>query len=122
MPGWLKRLLVGPDSDDGIGQSLVDDVRFLHRFRDCRRRSIQWRKPSDMERAAIDGHPITGRFGDWTIGIADVDGRRWIVRDRDWFGWPTRPSSCSSLWKTVRSGQAPTSIPGPAAGCAPNVP
>ena len=31
---------------------------------------------------------MVGRFGDETIGVAEVDGRRWIVRERVWFGWP----------------------------------
>lgn len=91
MPAWLRQVLLGPETGDGFGQSIADDLRFLHRFRACRRQPIAWREPCDVERKAIDAHPIVGCFGDWTIGIADVDGRRWIVRDRDWFGWPDPP-------------------------------
>lgn len=76
---------------DGFGQSFLDDLRFLFRFPRARRRPVTWRIPTDMEGAAIEAHPVLGRFGDDTIGVADVDDERWIVRDRDWFGWPDPP-------------------------------
>jgi hypothetical protein len=41
--------------------------------------------------SAIEADPIVGRFGDLTIGVAEIDGRRWIVRERDWHGWPDPP-------------------------------
>jgi hypothetical protein len=80
-----------PGSADGFGQSLVDDLRFYRRFRQCRQREVDWRPPTDAERRHIDEHPILGRFGDMTQLVADVGARRWIVRDRDWHGWPDPP-------------------------------
>ena len=87
---WFGR---GDDdiAPDGFGQSLADDLRFLHRFRQCRRRVIRWRTPTADEHAAIDADLVLGRFGDDTIALAEVDGRRWIVRERVWHGWPDPP-------------------------------
>lgn len=77
--------------EEGFGQSLADDCCFLWRFRGCRRAAAVWRLPSDDERRAIDAHAILGRFGDHTDVLADVGGRRWIARERDWFGRPDPP-------------------------------
>ncbi|ASY72583.1 hypothetical protein N181_22480 [Sinorhizobium fredii USDA 205] len=30
-------------------------------------------------------------FGDTTVAVAWLDGRRWIVKERFWFGWPDPP-------------------------------
>ena len=87
----MRDLLLGPPSTDGFGQSLLDDVRFGARLRAAARVAIPWRPPTDAERAAIDAHPIIERFGDWTIAVADHDGRQWIVRERIWHGWPDPP-------------------------------
>lgn len=72
----------------GFGQSLWEDLRFLLRFWSRRRHVINWRIPSDVERQEIDLHPIVSRFGDQTQLVADSGKERWIVRDRDWWGWP----------------------------------
>ena len=76
---------------DGFGQSFFDDLRFRHHFRRACRRVVRWRVPTAGEVAAIEGHPILGRFGDHVLLVAEVDDERWIVRDRDWFGWPDPP-------------------------------
>lgn len=76
---------------EGFGQSLADDLRFIWRFRRCRRQAVDWRLPGDEERRILDGDPVLGRFGDMTQLVADVGAQRWIVRDRDWFGWPDPP-------------------------------
>jgi hypothetical protein len=92
--GFLRALFgIGtpPVDPDGFGQSIADDNRFLLHFRQCRRATVVWRIPTNDEARAIDADPIIGRFGDLTIGVADVDGRRWIVRERDWHGWPDPP-------------------------------
>lgn len=82
----------GPDEPrDGFGQSLIDDLRFVARLRRCRRKSVRWETPSWEEARAWDNHPIVGRFGDMTIAIAVIEGRRCVLRDRDWFGWPDPP-------------------------------
>jgi len=92
--GFL-RYLVGIDDGgtelDGFGQSIADDIRFAHRFRACRKTATVWRAPTPDEAAALDHDPVIGRFGNLTIGLADVAGRRWIVRERDWHGWPDPP-------------------------------
>ncbi|CAE6858372.1 hypothetical protein R75465_07527 [Paraburkholderia aspalathi] len=72
----------------GFGQSFWEDLRFLLRFWRRRRRVISWRVPSDVERQEADVHPIVERFGDQTQLVADVGKERWLVRDRDWWGWP----------------------------------
>lgn len=85
---WRKR----PDAEAaGFGQSLLDDLRYWVRFLRHRRRAMVWREPSDEERRVIEVHPVIARFGDMTPLVVDVAGRRWIVRERDWWGWPDPP-------------------------------
>jgi len=66
-------------------------VRFALRFRRCYRLSADWRAPTGAEARQIETHPIVGRFGDVTLMLADVDRRLWILRERDWHGWPDPP-------------------------------
>ncbi|WP_442678358.1 hypothetical protein ACSBM8_12585 [Sphingomonas sp. ASY06-1R] len=73
---------------DGFGQSLAEDIRFWLNVRQCRRMPVCWRAPTETEENVIERQPILGRFGDRTIAVADVAGRRWIVRERYWHGWP----------------------------------
>jgi hypothetical protein len=70
-----------------------------------KRRAIVWRKPDSDEEHTIETHPILGRFGDCTIAVADVEGRRCVVRERMWHGWPDPPefaffalSADGSVW------------------------
>ena len=79
------------DPADGFGQSLLADLRFLWRFRRCRKTVIDWRKSTADEAAAQEAHPIVARFGDVAVAVAEVGGRQWIVRERDWHGWPDPP-------------------------------
>lgn len=76
---------------DGFGQTLWDDIRFILGFWRCRRRNVLWRKPSAAEQQMFDAHLIIGRFGDLTEFVAEVDNRRWLVRERLWWGWPDAP-------------------------------
>jgi len=76
---------------DGFGQSAIDDLRFTLRFRRCRRIAAAWREPTAAEARAIEADALLGRFGDVTLAVADIDGRRWTVRERDWYGWPDPP-------------------------------
>ena len=89
------RLLLGKrheaGAEDGFGQSLFEDLQFLFRFLQCRRRIVVWRRPSTNEAAIVAAHPVFGRFGDATVAVADVDGARWIVRENDFYGWPDPP-------------------------------
>ena len=93
VPNWLwpARKLSEALPQDGFGQSLFDDARFMWRFRGCRLRAASWCAPSDGERMHYDVHPLFGRFGDATTALAIVDGRTWIIRERDWHGWPDPP-------------------------------
>jgi len=88
VPAWLWPT---DFPDDGVGQSLLEDVRYIWRFMGCWQRTIVWRAPDVAERKRYDEHPLFGRFGDDTIAIADIDGRRWIVRERLFYGWPDPP-------------------------------
>ncbi|CAN5266298.1 hypothetical protein BH10PSE12_BH10PSE12_08660 [soil metagenome] len=89
--GFLRAILLGPETTEGFGQSMADDIRFVLRFRRCRRITVNWHAPSEEEAKAIEADALLGRFGDVTIAVADVAGRRWTVRERDWHGWPDPP-------------------------------
>ena len=93
VPNWLwpSRKPVETVPPDGFGQSLLDDARFVWRFRGCRQRSVAWRRPDDVERGHYDSHALFGRFGDGTFALANAEDRSWIVRERDWHGWPDPP-------------------------------
>lgn len=84
--GWRERVPA-----DGFGQSLADDLRFLLRFDRCRKIATTWRAPTAEERPAQNAHPVVGRFGDEAHAVAQVGGQQWIVRERDWYGWPDPP-------------------------------
>lgn len=74
--------------EDGLGQSMVTELRWWWRWRSLSRRVIRWRKPERAEKDAIDGHPQMGRFGDFTIAVSEFEGYRAVVRERMWSGWP----------------------------------
>ena len=61
------------------------------RFRRCRKVPVVGRKPSWEQAREDDKHPLLGRFGDDSFAEVIVDGRRWLVRERDWHGWPDPP-------------------------------
>ena len=87
----LRDLLLGPPSPDGMGQGLIEDIRWLARHRRARRRSVTWRTPSDAAARWWRQHPRFGRFADDCVALAEVDERRWAVMERDWHGWPDPP-------------------------------
>lgn len=89
--GFLRAIVLGPEKTEGFGQSMADDIRFVLRFRRCRRVAAHWHAPSQEDARLIEADALLGRFGDVTIAVADVAGRRWIVRERDWHGWPDPP-------------------------------
>ncbi|WP_235919520.1 hypothetical protein [Aureimonas psammosilenae] len=74
--------------EDGLGQSLADDLRWARRFREARRLALPWRAPSAEDDRRIRAHPTMGRFADAVVALADWESRRWIVMERDWHGWP----------------------------------
>ena len=76
------------DDPDGFGQSLLDDVRFAHRFRKLRRETLALSDPDPTTARAIADDPLVGRFGDDTMAVGTVAGRSVSIRERDWFGWP----------------------------------
>lgn len=92
--GFLVGIGGGKAAPDGFGQSLWADLCFMVRFWRCRRLAVVWDTPAWEQARADEAHPIIGRFGDDTIAEAVVDGRRWLVRERDWHGWPDPPRYC----------------------------
>lgn len=74
--------------EDGFGQSVWDDIRWALRFRRIRCEPVPWRSPSPDEDQDICAHPTLGRFGDGVAAIAERGGRRWIVLENIWHGWP----------------------------------
>lgn len=76
------------DGPDGFGQSLLDDVRFAHRFRRLRSEALALTAPDPATARAIADDPLVGRFGDDTIAVGTVAGRSITIRERDWSGWP----------------------------------
>lgn len=76
---------------DGLGQGWWIDLLWWWRFRQSRRSAISWFKPTPADEDRIESHPQIRRFGDVTIAIAKFDGKQWIARERDWFGWPDPP-------------------------------
>lgn len=47
---------------DGFGQSIADDVRYRLNFRGCRKTTVRWRAPTDLEENAIEHQPVLGRL------------------------------------------------------------
>lgn len=90
---FLRQVVIGPDPDPhaGFGQSFLDDLRFTLRFRRCRRVSPGWRGPTQDEANGIESNPIVARFGDTTLLVTEVESCQWIIRERDWYGWPDPP-------------------------------
>lgn len=91
----MKRVSVaGPapaPGTDGLGQGLIHDVLWFLRFWRCRCHAIPWRVPADADESRINSRPRLARFGDDTVAVADWEGRSWIVRQSDFFGWPDGP-------------------------------
>ena len=81
-----------PQDGDGLGQGLLQDLAWQWRFRQSRKWPIPWRKPDEDETRRYGACPRIGRFGDFTHAIADFAGKRWIVRERMWSGWPDPPT------------------------------
>ena len=82
----------GPERDfDGLGQSWTTDILWLWRFRQCRRREIEWNlNPEAFERAATI-LPRLRDFGNATYATAQVSKQTWIIREAYFHGWPDPP-------------------------------
>lgn len=74
--------------EDGLGQNLAEELRWWRRFRRARRSPLSWRAPGVEENREILTHPTMKRFADAAVALAEWEGRRWIVLERDWHGWP----------------------------------
>ncbi len=84
--------LVEPKQDfDGLNQSWFTEILWSFRFRQCRRRVIQWRLDAEAFERAVTVLPRLGDFGDRTYATAQVSGQTWIVRERFFHGWPDPP-------------------------------
>lgn len=94
--GFLADLFgLRPDPyPDGFGQTMIEDIRYYLRSRKCRQMQVRWRRPLPDEVATWHAHPLVNRFADDLLGLAEVDGRAWIVKDRMWSGWPDPPEYC----------------------------
>lgn len=109
--GWF----VPRPIDDGFGQSWLDDLRYQARFWRCRKTAITWRGPTQDECTAHGAHAIISRFGDDTIAVAQVGTQHWIVRERDFWGWPDPPrfaffvSDDGAIWAATDFNVWPTS-------------
>ena len=80
-----------PADIDGFGQTILEDFRFFWQFRRCRNVPVFWRRPTIEEKNAQSKHEVIGRFGDEAYAVADMQGELWIVRERDFHGWPDPP-------------------------------
>jgi hypothetical protein len=94
--GFLADLFgLRPDPyPDGFGQTMIEDIRYYLRFRKCRQMQVRWRRPLPDEVATWNAHLLVSRFADDLLGLAEVDGRAWIVKDRMRSGWPDPPEYC----------------------------
>lgn len=82
-----------PDQDeDGLGQSALDDLVWHWRFWRSRRSDIPWRAPTPGDQRWVDASSRIARFGDFTLAVADYGGKRWVIRERIWSGWPDPPT------------------------------
>jgi hypothetical protein len=79
------------EGQDGLGQGLLDELRWYGRFRRAGRMSIPWRHPEPADEERVARHPGMTRFGDATTAVACFEGRHWVLRERDWSGWPDSP-------------------------------
>lgn len=93
---WLKHLRKdhAPEHEDGLGQSFADDIRFHLRFRSMVKQPIRWAMPTPEEEMLWECHPVVGRFGDFVIGVAAIDGAACVILERMWHGWPDPPRYC----------------------------
>lgn len=78
--------------DDGLGQGLFTEFRWWWRWLRLRRSVIHWRRATGQEEAWVTAHPQIGDFGDFTEAVAEFEGRRLIVCERIWAGWPDPPT------------------------------
>ena len=125
MKQWLRRMVLGPEDGDGMGQGLLTDLRWVARFRRCGRVSVVWARPTPDEARWWEAHPVLGRFADECCAVAVIEGRRAAVMERIWFGWPDPPefiwfvlAADGGVWAArdfdrwpaawVRPGEAPT--------------
>lgn len=82
-----------PDQvEDGLGQSALEDLVWYWRYRRSRCAKITWRRPTPEDERWVDASTRIARFGDFTLAVAEHDGKRWVVRERIWSGWPDPPT------------------------------
>ncbi len=58
-------------SEDGLGQSLLEELQWWWRFRQARRTALSWRSPSVEESRRLLTHPTMGRFADVAVALAE---------------------------------------------------
>lgn len=89
----LWRVLWGtaPETGDGYGQSLIDDVRSAARFRSLAKQSIDWLPVEAYPGDAYKDFPEIDRFGDSCFAYRRADNEDWFIVDRFWHGFPDPP-------------------------------
>ena len=96
MNRWLLtlwRVLWGtqPETSDGYGQSLFDDVRSAARFRALAKQPLIWLSPTDYPGDVYADFPALERFGDRCFAYKRSEDEEWLIIDRCWHGWPDPP-------------------------------
>lgn len=79
-------------SEDGLGQSVLQELLWHWRFLRFRRAVIPWRAATPEEEYLYSTSDLIGRFGQFTVAVADFDGKRWVIKERFWSGWPDAPT------------------------------
>ena len=87
------RMSVGASDlpEDGLGQSMVTDLKWMKRFRSAVKRSVAWTKPVEEDNRRFGAVLDVDKFGDFVLAAARVDDQRWFVIERFWNGWPDPP-------------------------------
>ena len=83
------------EMNDGYGQSIIDDLRSVCRFRALRKISVVWQAPDQWPGDIYAEFPSLDRFGDGIVGWhkpgLGAEAETVIIIDRLWYGWPDPP-------------------------------
>lgn len=77
--------------EDGLGQSWLTDLLWWAGFMRRRRIAVAWQTPDAAAWALWRSDPRLDGFGDLVYAVARPAPERWLVVERDWFGWPDPP-------------------------------
>lgn len=96
MTGWFAELWravwgSADATDDGYGQSWLDELRASVRFRALKKQRLAWRPPGDWPGDAMTDFPLLAKFGDGIVAYWREGDEDWFIIDRIWHGWPDPP-------------------------------